>query len=35
MNVFDRGELHKILLDDDTKRTVMTGSTLTLKDGRY
>ena len=33
IRIFDRGELHKVLLDDDTKRTVTTGSTLTLKDG--
>ncbi len=33
ISVFDRGQLHKVLLDDDTKRTVSTGSTLTLKDG--
>ncbi len=26
-------QLHKILLDDDTKRTISQGSTLTLKDG--
>ena len=33
MSMFDRGQLHKVLLDDDTKRTVTTGSTLTLKEG--
>ncbi len=33
MSVFDRNQLHRILLDDDTKRIVSTGSTLTLKEG--
>ncbi len=33
ISVFDRNQLHKILIDDDTKRMVSTGSTLTLKDG--
>jgi S-layer protein (TIGR01567 family) len=32
-SVFDTSQLHKVLLDDDTKRTVATGSTLNLKDG--
>ena len=33
ITVFDTSQLHKVLLDDDVKRTVSTGSTLTLKDG--
>ncbi len=33
ISLFDRGQMHKVLLDDDTKRIVSGGSTLTLKDG--
>lgn len=33
MSTLGRFQLHKVLLDDDTKRTLSEGSTLTLKDG--
>ena len=32
-SVIDSGQLHKVLIDDDTKRTIAVGSTLALKDG--
>lgn len=33
MSTLGRFQLHKVLLDDDTKRTLSEGSTLTLKEG--
>jgi len=32
-SVLSSGQLHKVLFDDDTKRTISVGSTLTLKEG--
>ena len=32
-SALDRLQLHRVLIDDDTKRTLTQGSTLTLKDG--
>ncbi|KCZ70687.1 S-layer-related duplication domain [Candidatus Methanoperedens nitroreducens] len=33
ISVLSQGQLHKVLIDDDTQRTVSVGSTLTLKEG--
>jgi S-layer protein (TIGR01567 family) len=33
VSVISQGQLHKILIDDEDKRTISVGSTLTLKDG--
>jgi S-layer protein (TIGR01567 family) len=33
ISVFETTQLHKVLLDDDTKRMITSGSTLTLKEG--
>ncbi|VVB96937.1 S-layer protein [uncultured archaeon] len=32
-SVLDSGQLHKVLIDDDTKKTISVGSTMTLQEG--